>query len=266
MEHREYLTVNLHTHTTRCGHASGVDEDYVKAAIAAGIRVLGFSDHIPWPVRFPRMKQMHMAMEDIADYVTSIRSLQEKYRDQIRILIGFEAEYLPEFYEEQMAAFREWKMDYMILGQHFLPGKVIRKYTGTKTRDEQVLARYVDVVLEGLETGSYVYLCHPDLLRFEGDAMVYRKHMLRLCQVAKELGIPLEINLLGAGEGRHYPGERFFAIASQMGNEIVLGIDAHDPKRIGDREAYGKGMRLAKKYGLHLLDQEELAARCQKNS
>ena len=39
---------NYHTHTTRCYHASGKDEEYVKAAIKAGIKELGFSDHTPW--------------------------------------------------------------------------------------------------------------------------------------------------------------------------------------------------------------------------
>ena len=39
---------NYHTHTTRCMHAIGQDEEYVQAAIKAGIKKLGFSDHTPW--------------------------------------------------------------------------------------------------------------------------------------------------------------------------------------------------------------------------
>ena len=39
---------NYHTHTTRCFHAIGKDEEYVKAAIQANIKELGFSDHTPW--------------------------------------------------------------------------------------------------------------------------------------------------------------------------------------------------------------------------
>lgn len=38
---------NYHTHTTRCFHAIGKDEEYVKAAIQANIKELGFSDHTP---------------------------------------------------------------------------------------------------------------------------------------------------------------------------------------------------------------------------
>ena len=39
---------NYHTHTKRCMHACGKDEEYVLAAIANGYEELGFSDHTPW--------------------------------------------------------------------------------------------------------------------------------------------------------------------------------------------------------------------------
>ena len=39
---------NYHTHTTRCHHAEGSDEDYIIEAIKAGYKTLGFSDHAPW--------------------------------------------------------------------------------------------------------------------------------------------------------------------------------------------------------------------------
>ncbi|MFR5796189.1 MAG: PHP domain-containing protein [Christensenellales bacterium] len=45
------MKANYHTHTARCGHATGTDEDYVLAAIEQGFDELGFSDHVPWPYR-----------------------------------------------------------------------------------------------------------------------------------------------------------------------------------------------------------------------
>ena len=41
------MRYNLHTHTKRCNHAQGEDREYVEAAIKAGIKTLGFSDHCP---------------------------------------------------------------------------------------------------------------------------------------------------------------------------------------------------------------------------
>ena len=39
------MLANYHTHTYRCNHASGNDEEYVKKAIAENVKILGsFSD------------------------------------------------------------------------------------------------------------------------------------------------------------------------------------------------------------------------------
>ena len=37
------IKTNWHTHTKRCGHAIGEDEDYVKVAIEGGLKTLGLS-------------------------------------------------------------------------------------------------------------------------------------------------------------------------------------------------------------------------------
>lgn len=39
---------NFHTHTSRCHHAFGNDEEFVRTAIQNGFEVLGFSDHACW--------------------------------------------------------------------------------------------------------------------------------------------------------------------------------------------------------------------------
>lgn len=36
------MKTNYHTHTTRCHHATGSDEDYVLSAIKGGYQELGF--------------------------------------------------------------------------------------------------------------------------------------------------------------------------------------------------------------------------------
>ena len=43
------MIANLHTHTPRCRHASGTEEEYVRCALDAGLQTLGFSDHTPYP-------------------------------------------------------------------------------------------------------------------------------------------------------------------------------------------------------------------------
>ena len=38
------IKCNYHTHTKRCNHAVGEDEEYVLSAIENGYKVLGFAD------------------------------------------------------------------------------------------------------------------------------------------------------------------------------------------------------------------------------
>ena len=42
------MKTNYHTHTTRCHHATGSDEEFVLSAIKGGYQEIGFSDHTPW--------------------------------------------------------------------------------------------------------------------------------------------------------------------------------------------------------------------------
>lgn len=61
-----------------------------------------------------------MTPEQLDGYVTSLTDLKREYADDIQIYIGLEAEYIPERMEAQDALLRQYPIDYMILGQHFL--------------------------------------------------------------------------------------------------------------------------------------------------
>lgn len=112
------MKCNYHTHTTRCKHAFGEDEAFVQAAITAGFDVLGFADHAPWPYRSNFVSHMRMSMDQLPDYVASIRSLREKYAGQIQLHIGLECEYFPS-YADNLRRLLDSGVEYLILGAHF---------------------------------------------------------------------------------------------------------------------------------------------------
>jgi histidinol-phosphatase (PHP family) len=254
----EFLKNNYHTHTYRCQHASGTEEEFIEAAIEMGIQTLGFSDHVPCPFKNGYISRIRMTMQQAPEYVGTLRRLAAKYKDDIRILVGFEAEYIPEFYEEQMRLFRNLGCEYLIMGQHFWQSEDKGPYAGSLTDDESRIRDYVDSVIEGMKTGSYRYLAHPDLINYQGMDSVYEWEMTRLCRELKELDIPLEINILGMGEGaRHYPAERFWKIAGEIGNNVILGLDAHSVRQLRDVESYRKCKELIKKYNLNLINKLE---------
>lgn len=255
---QDFLTANYHAHTWRCQHAYGTEREYIEAAIEMGITEFGFSDHIPCPYRDGYVSGIRMTMQQAPEYVETIRRLATEYRGRIRIFAGFEAEYVPEFYEEQMRMFRNLGCDYLILGQHFLGSEQDGPYAGSPTEDESRIREYVDLVLAGVETGSFLYVAHPDLINYQGLDSVYEWEMTRLCRGLKEKQVPLEINVLGMGVGKHYPDERFWKLAGMVGNPVILGLDAHCVQHIQDVDAYRKCMELVEKYNLNLINRISL--------
>jgi histidinol-phosphatase (PHP family) len=257
----EFIKYNYHAHTWRCQHAYGTEREYIEAAIEMGIKRFGFSDHIPSPAREGYVSRIRMRMDQAMEYRDCIRALQKEYADRIEILVGFEAEYVPKYFKEQMRMFDNLGFDYLIMGQHFIEPEEDGVYTGSPTEDESRMKLYVDSVIEGIRTGRFLYIAHPDIMNYRGLGSVYEWEMSRLCEVAKEEQVPLEINLLGIQENKIYPRERFWKIAAETGNDVVLGLDAHCVEQVQMTDAYRRGVELADKYGLHLIDGSSLKVR-----
>ena len=258
------MKYNLHTHTKRCNHATGEDREYVENAIKAGIKVLGFSDHCPQ--FFPKTGYysfFRMFPEQAYEYVESVRALQKEYENDIKILLGFEAEYYPETYDAYMDFIRPLGLDYMIMGQHFVGNEYDEDsfYTANEGRGGAFLAQYVRQVIEGLDKGVFTYLAHPDIANFSGPDDFYREQMLILCRFAKERNIPLEFNMLGYLNRRSYPDFRFWKIASEVGNNAVIGYDAHNPEVLLRDDAAGKCAAILSYLGIHVMSFEEMELR-----
>jgi histidinol-phosphatase (PHP family) len=251
------MTANYHTHTYRCRHASGEDREYIEQAIVSGIKVLGFSDHCPWIFGGGYVSGIRMSPEETDGYFSSLLSLKKEYSGDIKLYIGFEAEYIPELMEAQDRFLADYPVDYMILGQHSYAPEYESEYTGEPTGDSALLRRYTDLVIEGMESGRYKYLAHPDLINFTGSPEEYEREMSRICRWLKENDSPVEINLLGLKGGRNYPSERFMKLAGEHGCKAILGCDAHVPEALGDTYLIERGRRLAEKCGLAVIDRIE---------
>lgn len=245
---------NYHTHTWRCRHAVGTEEEYVERAIEGGIQTLGFSDHSPYWFTEDYYSTFRMFPEQLPEYVDTVLGLKQKYAGQIDIRLGLETEYYPALFPEFLRRLKDQPIEYLLLGQHY-PGNEIG-YTNVAmgtTDDQKLLEQYYSQVIDAVYTGAFSYVAHPDIFRFAGEDAAYRTQVRRLCRAVKACGIPLEINLLGIRDGRHYPNERFWEVAAEEGCKAVLGCDAHTPKDAWDPASEQKARELADKYGLELL-------------
>ncbi|MCM1544382.1 MAG: histidinol-phosphatase, partial [Ruminococcus sp.] len=254
------MIYNYHSHTARCNHAVGEDEEYVRCAIAAGYEEIGFSDHSPWPFKNGFVSGMRMGVDEIDDYISSVRKLRKKYKDQINIKIGFECEYFREYIPWLRETAEKYELDYLILGHHFSPDEQYGVYNGFVTTPKEV-ENYKNDVLEAMDCGLFSYVAHPDLYmrmypKFDSAC---EKAAREIIAKSNETGIPIEYNLLGIEHGKAagkvgYPHPEFWKIAGEMNATAVIGIDAHDPKAYLDTKTHHEAEQLLARLGVKLTD------------
>lgn len=252
---------NYHTHTSRCGHAIGTDEEYVLEAIASGITELGFSDHIF--LKDHSQIGIRGDYELLDDYITSLQSLKEKYKDRISIRIGFEAEAMPYYFPYYKELLDSGKIEYLILGNHCELDKDnnLRYYFSSATKASDIV-RYTNAIVKGIKTGLFKILAHPEY--FMSSYYTWNKTCIKcakkICQAAKKYDVILEFNFGAVRRGKKligneyrfpYPYDKFWEIAKKYKCKVMIGLDAHSPNDISTINNDG-GYEMAKELGLDL--------------
>lgn len=253
------MKANYHTHTPRCHHAGGTEEEYIKAAIEGGFQVLGFSDHTPWRYKSDFVSHIRMLPEELPDYMITVQDLKTAYQDQITLHLGLECEFYP-MYMDWMQEMRE-KMDYLILGAHYLYTDESYPYIVYPCKEDRGMWEYVEACCEALESGLFAYMAHPDLF------MRYRSEWTKECEKAahtllttiKKLGLPIEYNLNGLLVQKRenepgYPRREFWEFARDYEIPAIIGVDAHSPKLLADTQLWQESHDLLTGMGYTMLD------------
>lgn len=255
---------NYHTHTKRCGHADNkmTDEDFVKLFIKKGFTKVAFTDHCPEKERIDFRENMRMEYNEKDNYLNSIKSLKEKYKNIIEIENGFEVEYLPG-QEENLFELKN-ETDKIVLGQHFIYNNdksellIIRRH---KFSDEDAL-KYAEYIKTAIKKQIPDIIAHPDVYMLSRDnyTEVDEKVAHIICSTAEKYEIPIEINLtqpnlfiIGEIENIVYPCKEFWKIASEYKNlKVIYGVDAHFEYQIMN---YEKAIEIANKHiGQNIID------------
>ncbi len=254
------MNYNYHTHTYRCHHAQGTEEEYVKRAIENGAKYMGFSDH--FPLRFPDGKEseFRVYVAEAKEYCDSIKALAEKYAKEIEIKVGFEMEYYRDLFGEMLENAISYGAEYLILGQHYyypenIDGSI---HSSVKSDSEERLSAYVDSLIEAMDLGIFTYIAHPDVFRFIGDREIYSRHMRRLCAASRQKNMTLEINFYGIRDNRNYPDPVFMQIAGEEHSPVTFGFDSHTVDSAWDGASLLKANEYVERYGLNYIGKPDL--------
>ncbi len=245
--------VNYHTHCEYCRHARGKAREYVEEAVKKGVVKLGFSDHMPF---YDERFGLRMPYAQLGEYIDEVEALREEWKEKggLEIFCGLEGEYVREdsaYYEKLLSG---GKCEYLLLGQHFYEtgqGELVNVYHLKDTKEYEC---YSANVVEGMRSGYFRYVAHPDLIFL--NHLAWDIHCDRACDIlidgAVKYGFALEYNANGLrrekkqypdGERHPYPHEKFWDKVKGTGIEVYVGSDCHAPEQVYDgivEMAYGK--------------------------
>jgi len=275
--------MDYHSHNRRCGHAIGEIEDYVKVAIEKNLKEIGISDHFPLgaivddPQFNEIIKRASMEVEEFPNYIKEIKSIREKYRDKIKVLISTEVNFATSGrpLTRQKKVLEPFMDDYdYLLGAihdikwHDSPLIIMDPREGSEALKiygfEKINLEYINKLMKLVDTNFFDVIAHFDNNRvlFRPDNPHYTEStwqkLLDLLDKIKNKGMAIEVNTSGTlkGIGSQFPSDDIIKEIIQYDIPLVLGSDAHRPEYIGYmfEEFIGK----AKKWGLsHLCAYEK---------
>jgi histidinol-phosphatase (PHP family) len=233
--------MDLHNHTTRCGHASGDMEAYVRRAMEIGIRDFGFSDHSHWMLH-DTGKRYAMQADELDEYVADVRHLQDRFNGEgpqaFAIRLGMEMDFIPSRLDEARAVQRRYDWDYIIGSVHNIGFEKLQEPELYRNwRSEDVCELYFHQLGMMLRERFCDIIGHLDLpkkmgTRPDGGLLQYVEPLIPEIRAS---GVAVEINTSGfdSPAGEYLPGWDVVKRLAEAGVPLTLGSDAHAPQQVG---------------------------------
>ena len=218
-------------------------EDYIIAALAAGLSEIGFSEHLtlfqgPRGMEYESFKNHSLYHIILKISGISIQISKLKLALKLIILSGKE--------EEILSFLSPLPLDYIIGSVHYLGEKTVdfgpEFYLGKSI--DRLFESYFHSVAAAAASGLFDIIGHCDLIRIYGfkpsadQEPLYRM----LARAMKTNGVAFELNTNGRNRplADFYPDRKFLHIFREENVPVCVNSDAHMPSRVGQYfdEAY----------------------------
>ncbi len=240
-----YINADYHTHTVYSHgfirpHAKGTVEENAAAAEAAGLRILGISDHGPGHIGYGLdMKKLPQLRADVEE--------ARKNHPSLDIRLSVEANIINPSGRLDVSKEDQKLFDYMIAGYHYgIFGEVPFKaaivhaggywYGASGRSSRRAMVYNTDLVLAALAENDLMILTHP------GDKAAF--DIAKIAGACEKCGTWMEIN-------SHHACLTVEGIRTAMEYDVkfVLSSDAHRPQNVGRVD---EALARAKEAGLDL--------------
>jgi len=236
---------NLHTHSI---FSDGIHtaEEMVVTAIALGFESLGFSEHSP----VPYVHESALESERLSEYITEIRRLRDKYREEIEIYLGIEV--------EALHPIQKTDFDYTIGSVHDIFCEDTQEYYAVDNTPQSLqkaithiaggnartlVEYYYQRVTDMLVNYQPDIVGHLDLIVklnegnrfFDESALWYKQLQEEVVDKVAQSGLIIEVNTGGIFRGYRkspYPSKYMLSFMHERGVPITLSSDAHSKESL----------------------------------
>jgi histidinol-phosphatase (PHP family) len=249
---------DFHTHTLYSNHGQGHPCEIAAVAVERGLVALGFSEHFPLPkgVTEPTDGEANMHWDQIDQYVQEVREAQAEWGHRLKIMLGYEVDYLPDANEAMRANLATYPADYHIGSVHIVDHfrsnheSWLIDYTvetfeeGLNEKDgaKTVYTRYYQLIREFALSYPHQIVGHLDLIKkfnrtnrfFDANSEHYLSQVEATLDVLKATDKIVEINTAGLfnAAGEIYPSDPILQMILHRRIPICLSSDAHRPEHV----------------------------------
>lgn len=231
--------------------------DTIEAAIAAGYRTFGVSEHAPrleeqflYDSEREKGYDVERLRLEFEAYAAEVRRLAAAYADRITILCGFEAEVVPAagYRDAMLELQRRHAFDYMVGSVHYVnaisidgPQQDFEAAVDSCGGLEPFCVAYYDAVAEMIAALKPQVAGHLDLVRRNAPRSAdlktpkIRAAADRALEAVREYDAILDLNTAGWRKqlGGPYPAPWLVRRAAEMSIPFCFGDDSHGPSEVG---------------------------------
>lgn len=256
------MKYNFHTHSHYDDGRMAL-EDFVIEAIDQGFEALGFSGHSP----LPGDNEYSIKTAALPEYVAIGKRLKQQYKDQIRLYLGLEIEYIPGVSEDFNEFIKGIPLDYSIGSVHlvshptkkeiwFIDGPEQNYVTGLKEIFDgdarKAVTAYYEQSIRMVETQPMDIIGHLDKVKmynrgryFDTDEGWYQLLVERLLDAIKEHDVIVEVNTRGVYTGKsdeYFPCGSILEKCLQRRIPVMVNSDAHQPDQLSNHVAQAEAL------------------------
>jgi len=228
------ILYDTHVHTPLCKHAEGLPEDYARVAKQQGLAGVIVTCHNPLPNGIEQ--GVRMAAGQFDEYLAMVEAARLSCEGEVDVRLGMECDYLPGLEEHIEKQARSAPFDYLLGSVHAHLGSYVGRFAGGSLAGFQ--RTYFEHLARAAELRLFDCLAHPDTIVVKNpqfNACPADQAVEAFAVVAQRIaisGVAIEINT-SHGMGPVLRG--ILKLARQHGIAVVIGSDAHEPRRVGDR-------------------------------